>query len=703
MGQESFQIPNDTVTSHDYNEVCALWALRMLVDLKSAKQSGVLLNGRTLDADSLRGMGLGQHIGAYHEPDEFFQILEARKEELERQETTLYSKVLPGLRRMASEFEIGEAEQRTLAFAGLLQECWFLADIAETLGKLNTSATINAVSLILRQDRATVKEALRADGPLSQSGLLRVDRAQNFALSQKLEPLDAIGELLFEPDSSVEQLLSAYFVPAPAGRLTLDDYPHLAEVVHDLRSYLAAVRKKGIAGVNILFHGPPGTGKTELVRAFATALDGSLHEIASMDEEGDPINGRKRLQAYQLAQHWLQRDPNALILFDEVEDVFDDQHEPVGRGMYSWKGRNKGFTNKLLESNQVPAFWLTNNVDAIDPAFRRRFDFVVEAPNPPRAVRRRVTERYLEGLPVRPEWVEQLSRNEAITPALLENASKIARAIGCEDADELEGRAERTVAGHLKALGATTRVTEKNNEVTAYHPEWVNPDRPLEPVIEGLSFWQSGRLCLYGHPGTGKTAFVGYLAEKMERPLILKRASDLLNAYVGETEARIARMFQEAESEGAVLLLDEADSFLRDRKGARHGWEVSQVNELLTQMEAFGGIFVCSTNLIDDLDEAAGRRFDLKVEFHPLTVSQRVGLFEQVLSEHGLAAPNSNGVRRRIAELDGITAGDFSTIIRQAMLQGGPSDWEELLRGLEQEYRFKTRRASRPIGFAAQL
>lgn len=61
---------------------------------------------------------------------------------------------------------------------------------------------------------------------------------------------------------------------------------------------------------------------------------------------------------------------------------------------------------------------------------------------------------------------------------------------------------------------------------------------------------------------------------------------------------------------------------MRDRTGARRSWEVSQVNELLTQMEAFEGIFVASTNLIDTLHAASLRRFDFDVKFGYLTREQ---------------------------------------------------------------------------------
>ncbi len=64
--------------------------------------------------------------------------------------------------------------------------------------------------------------------------------------------------------------------------------------------------------------------------------------------------------------------------------------------------------------------------------------------------------------------------------------------------------------------------------------------------------------------------------------MIEKRASDLLSMWVGGTEKAIAGAFEEAADARAMLILDEADSLLRDRGLADRSWEVSQVNEKLT-------------------------------------------------------------------------------------------------------------------------
>ena len=69
-----------------------------------------------------------------------------------------------------------------------------------------------------------------------------------------------------------------------------------------------------------------------------------------------------------------------------------------------------------------------------------------------------------------------------------------------------------------------------------------------------------------------------------------------MNCYLGETEKIIAQAFEDAQRDDAVLLLDEIDSFLRDRTLSSHSWEVTQVNEQLTQIENYEGVFIATTN-----------------------------------------------------------------------------------------------------------
>lgn len=262
---------------------------------------------------------------------------------------------------------------------------------------------------------------------------------------------------------------------------------------------------------------------------------------------------------------------------------------------------------------------------------------------------------------------------------------------------------ERVLQGSLEVLGLPPELKNPHQfSVSPYSLDFLNPSQDLAELTQGLKRKPTGRLCLYGPPGSGKTAFAHYIAEQVDKPLLQKHASDLLSMWVGETEKNIAKMFREAKEESAVLLLDEADSFLQDRRGAHHSWEVTQVNELLKQMEAFDGLIICSTNLMDSLDQAVLRRFDLKIQFGYLRPDQAWAMF--VLALKGPNGDNpephiSESVRVRLARLVSLTPGDFATVFRQARVLSKLYSSEQLLAALEEECRAKERSRKHIHGF----
>lgn len=237
--------------------------------------------------------------------------------------------------------------------------------------------------------------------------------------------------------------------------------------------------------------------------------------------------------------------------------------------------------------------------------------------------------------------------------------------------------------------------------MTTYDLDMLNVESRFEipRIVEALKVRGHGTLCFYGAPGTGKTALAEHMARAIGRPLIIKQASDLMSKYVGETEQNMAAMFREAEAEEAVLLLDEADSFLQDRRGAQRTYEVTEVNEMLQGMERFDGIFVCTTNLLDRLDQAALRRFTFKIKFMPLTPAQRERMF-LIEALGGDAAGLTSERQQRLASLQQLCPGDFAAVKRQTDILGVAFSADEFLDQLEAEHRIKPEvRESRGMGF----
>jgi SpoVK/Ycf46/Vps4 family AAA+-type ATPase len=488
------------------------------------------------------------------------------------------------------------------------------------------------------------------------------------------------------------QLLRGIVAKAGPAELSLDDYRHLDAPVTALKTYLDHVLATKREGVNILIHGVPGTGKSQLTRVLAGVLDSDLFEVAVEDTDGVPIAGKSRLNALAAAQCFFS-SRRALLVFDEMEDAFN---HGAGRGRHG-APPCKGWINVMLETNRLPTFWLSNAIDELDQAFIRRFDMVLALNVPPKRQRERII-KSLCGPLLDAEAISRLAESEHLAPAVVARASRVASSIsetlGRESA---ASTLELLVNQTLLAQGhATVRQSSAQGSSAIYDPAYANTDLDLAELAKGLQRAREGRLCLYGPPGTGKTAWGRWLADELGMPLHTRCASNLLGMYVGQSEKLVAEAFRQAREDGAVLMLDEVDSFLQDRRGALRSWETSLVNEMLTQMETFPGVFVASTNLMDNIDSAALRRFDLKLRFDYLQPTQALRLLLRHAEQLGLRTSGSD-LESRLARLDGLTPGDFALVARRHAFQP-LSDARAFVDALAAECRMKSP-PKRPIGF----
>ncbi|NEX22386.1 ATP-binding protein [Thiorhodococcus mannitoliphagus] len=542
------------------------------------------------------------------------------------------------------------------------------------------------MAALLGLEPAVLRKTLSREAPLRRLGLVYVDEDHS-DLEDFLQSGDLLREVLNATPTDGEALLEMLIEPAPEGAWRLADFPHLVRESAHLSEVLGEAARTATVGVNALFYGDPGTGKTELGRAVAAESGLRAYQVRSSDEDARGLNREGRLSAYLLAQRLLTRRRDALLIFDEVEDVFESDHSLLAllRGG-SAIGRQKGWMNRILEENAVPAIWISNRTDGMDPAFLRRFLLPVAFVTPPRSVRRQMAERHLGDAGLASDLLDELAADPKLAPAQLGAARRL---LDLRPSTPPEQTVREGVAA-LRGLLHGSPTPRRRSPATAFDVAYLNLSGGLSPsvLVQALSREGRGSLCFFGPPGTGKTAFAEVLAGALDLELVAQRASDLLSPYVGETEQNLARLFRECDPKHSLLVLDEVDSFLSDRRQAQRLWERTQVNELLQQMESWPGLFIAATNLMSGLDAAALRRFDFKIGFRAMTPAQRVALFaREALGD--VQAPVPPLLVRHLERMEGLTPGDFATVCRQQRLMGEPLTPEQFLKRMAVEWQLK--------------
>lgn len=680
---------------HELSPIYRLWILRMMIPLNGYIE--FLLEHGYRDDDLAIALGLSSF---QDDDDRIFNrqaVLRSLRSMHRQAERTLGKVSLPSVLKnnidqLSQLLGLNEAEQQLLAFLICLHADARLDTSANLLGELNQLQLIHVLSILLDQKDSCLKGALSGRGVLYRSGLIRVNGDCNY-LSRKLDVLSGtfIDRMLSDDADVLSHFRESVFKSAQ-GTLSLSDYPHIKAELDLLIPYLQQVMETQRKGVNVLIYGPPGTGKTQLAKGVSQELGVDLYEVSSEDEEGDPRGGIHRLRSLMMSQYLIS-EHSVILLFDEIEDVISN-----GVQFERSTAQNfKGWINRMLEENPVPTLWVSNDIGSMDPAMIRRFDMVLELPIPSIRLRRTMIKKLGLG-EIGEQETEVLVQSEALAPAIISRSLDVIKTIQNRVALDDQAKARQLLINHtLKAQGHQIISERKASQLpNLYDPAFVNADVDLAVLCQIMQENQSIRLCLYGPPGTGKTAFGHWLAGQLDRPLMEKRASDLISKWVGGTEQMIATAFKEAENEQALLLIDEVDGFLQDRRCANHSWEITMVNELLTQIESFSGVFVASTNLMDALDQASLRRFDLKIKFDYLSSVQAWALFNRYCGELRLKKPHRS-LRSNINRLSLLTPGDFATVARGIRLMPVKSP-QELMAKLVAESDLKE--GSKPaIGF----
>ena len=438
-------------------------------------------------------------------------------------------------------------------------------------------------------------------------------------------------------------------------------------------SELALRLLKNSTNANILLYGVPGSGKTEYARALVKKA-GLVPYIFKNELEVSDRGGNPEKHALGRLNCLLSLEKkDSVIIVDEAESLLSTRINffEMFMGSDSASGK-KGTVNMMFENSMNKVVWILNYTSQLDESTLRRFTYSIRFKEMSKTMLRTIADAKLNKLSMSENLhakLVELCGKYRVTGASVDNVVKTVQGM-----DLSSGNEERVVSDVQKVLESNSvllfgKKKMRDSVAAGYDLSVLNTSIPasdiVDMVINAQSFAEKNdsgkngiRMLFYGLSGTGKTELARYIAEKLNKKILLKRASDILGPYVGQSEQNIAEAFAEAEAGSDILLFDEADSFFSDRQDAAHSWERTLVNEFLTQMEEFGGILICTTNIRRIMDPAMQRRFHILTEFKPL---KKEGI-EKLLARFFPSYRFDTAHTERLLRYDTVTPGDFGSL-----------------------------------------
>lgn len=527
-----------------------------------------------------------------------------------------------------------------------------------------------------------VRQALRGKGKLAKMGLVETEE-DTVEINKGIQNyISGMGD-----DDLIENFLRKDDLKEV---LSLSNFNHSPESLGIIKKLL----RKG-KGVNILFYGEPGVGKTSLARSLASSLGREIYFVNELDDKERECSAARKM-SIRTANEIL--DPKkAFLVVDEADQILNTVNSWMRFGTVV----DKSWINQFLTENKIPILWITNDHRNIEESTRRRFSYSIKFNKRSNDELKKVWMNQVKDLDVSifdEKDIEDLVRKYNVSPGAIGLAAKdlnlshknIKKKTALEQLDLVLG-------AHEELIG-NKKVSEMNELSPFYNLDHIESDVDLKSMIDAVKCFERDKdqfgkmvpninILLGGNPGVGKTEFAKYLAYCLEKPLLLKRASDLLDMFVGGTEANIAEAFREATQKEAILLIDECDSLLQSRESATKSWEVTQVNEILTWMENHKTICIMATNWIDRCDEAMMRRFAFKAQLTSLKADGVLDFYQRILAPLGKGSLNTQELGT-LKGLKDVTPGDLKSVYQRMVFQKGVSH-QRLIEELKLEVSYK--------------
>jgi SpoVK/Ycf46/Vps4 family AAA+-type ATPase len=205
-----------------------------------------------------------------------------------------------------------------------------------------------------------------------------------------------------------------------------------------------------------------------------------------------------------------------------------------------------------------------------------------------------------------------------------------------------------------------------------------------------LSLGKGLNVLFSGPPGTGKTMAAEILANEVKLDLYKIDLSSLVSKYIGETEKNLKKIFEEAETSNSILFFDEADALFGKRsevKDSHDRYANLETAYLLQKMEEHEGTVILASNFRKNMDDAFLRRLHFTVEFPLPDDKSRENIWRKTFPEE---TPIGSDVDFAFLSKFKLAGGNIKNIVLAASFlaaeHSGAVGMEHLIKATKREY-----------------